>query len=87
MQLIIWRSTSGTYGSNPRQAAQFTLIAGDTVSLPFDAHFGLLAAPAASQSFSESTTFELQYLPEPSASLGLPSGLALLAMLAHNRAR
>ena len=75
------------YTPRLRETAQMRLPAGDTVTLPFRAGLGINALSASPQSFSETLTYELKYLPEPSASLMLPSGAAALALLAHLRAR
>jgi len=64
-----------------------SLIAGDDVTMSFRALMEVRATDTALATFSESFTVELQYLPEPSASLMLPSGAALLALLAQGRVR
>jgi hypothetical protein len=86
-----WRAetqqrTGGFPVSQLSETAQFRLVAGDTVVLPFRLGIRLEAHQTAPHALSESASYELRYLPEPSASLMVPSSAAALALLAHLRA-
>jgi hypothetical protein len=61
------------------------VIAGDQITAPVWIKMRIEFVEAAS--ISESATYELQYVPEPSANLMLPSGIGALMMLSKVRGK